>query len=213
MARWIFGILAALLLPIAAQAQTDKHASIGAGIGFHQYSDNDRFQRGFGIGFLYRISRHPGGQNGWGWEPTATLSLSGADYHTDTGGDDVKLGRFKTIPVMVGYGPAYRHNRTRIGFSLEAGASFNGFTIDPAGERAFESAGTPLENVNVSNSFVVKPAAGLWYDLSNRVGLHTGLSYLYNHPKASITAGGVTTTSTWNADHVSLSVGAVYGIF
>jgi len=213
MGRWIFGILVALLLPIVAQAQTDKHASIGASVGFHQYTDNDRFQHGLGISFLYRVSRHPGGQNGWGWEPTATLDLSGVDYHTDTGGDDVKVGRFKTIPVMVGYGPSYRHNRARVGLSMEAGASFNKFAISPTGRSAYASVGTPLEDVSVSNSFVFKPAAGIWYDLSGRFGLHTGLSYLYDHPKASITAGGVTSHQTWNADHLSLSFGAVYGLF
>jgi len=213
MAKWIFGIFIVLLFPIAAQAQTDKHASIGASVGAHQYSDNDRFQHGVGISFLYRVSRHTGGQNGWSWGPSVSLDLTGVDYHTDTGGDDVKLGRLKTIPVMVGYGPGYRHNRTKIGLTLEAGASFNKFSIGPDGRAAYDRVGTPLENVDVKNSFIAKPSAGLWYDLSSRFGLHTGLSYFYDRPKASITAGGATTTSTWNADHFGLSFGAVYGLF
>jgi len=52
----------------------------------------------------------------------------------------------------------------------------------------------------------------MWYDVNRWVGLHTGLNYLYDRPKATTTAGGISTSETWNIDRVTLSTGFVVGV-
>ena len=51
----IAGALIALLLPIAAHAQTGKHVAIGAAVASHDYVD-PRVHQGVGIMFLYRMA-------------------------------------------------------------------------------------------------------------------------------------------------------------
>ena len=56
------------------------------------------------------------------------------------------------------------------------------------------------------------PCECMWYDVNRWVGLHTGLNYLYDRPKATTTAGGISTSETWNIDRVTLSTGFVVGV-
>ena len=209
----IAGALLPLLLPIAAHAQTGRHIAIGAAVANHDYVD-ERVHQGAGIMLLYRVAPTGTEENGLSWGPSATVGFSRAQVRDDVTGGDVTLGRLQSIPAMVGFGPHYRHGRWWTGLSVTAGASFNDFSVDEAARQAYEDRmGVELESVDAKTSFAAQPGVSVWYDVGSRLGLYGGVAYFYSRPKASITAGGATTTETWKADYTGFALGAVFGIF
>ena len=213
MRRAALGVLIAMMLPLTAHAQTGKHIAIGASVAAHDYT-NERIRQGVGIMLLYRVAPNGTEANGLSWGPSATIGFSRADVSSDVAGGDVTVGKLQSIPALVGFGPHYRHGRWWTGLSVTAGASFNSFTIDDAARQAYEERlGEELESVDAKTAFAVQPGVSVWYDVGSRLGLYSGVSYFYSRPKASITAGGVTTTETWNSDYLGLSGGAVFGLF
>jgi hypothetical protein len=211
--QFILGILATVLVPMTAHAQTGKHVAVGASVSAHEYT-NDRFSQGVGLSLLYRLSADGTEPNGISWGPSATVGFSRADVQSDVGGTSTTIGKLQTIPALVGFGPHYRHGRWWTGVSITAGASFNSFTVDDAARSAYqERFGADLQSVDSKTSFAVQPGASLWYDVSSRLGLYGGLFYFYSRPKATITVDGVERSETWNMDYVGISVGAVVGAF
>lgn len=211
----IIGLCTVGLFPTFAQAQTDKHVALGVQVGVRKFTDDHFSRSNPSFSLLYRLSRHPEShQQGWVWRVGATAGYSHAHFDTDLGGTDTKIGTTRMIPVLGGVERAYRHDRVKVGLSLEAGPSFNKFSIDNAARVAYEGQnGVPLEDIEVKNSVAVRAGVGVWYDLNKLIGLHTGLNYLYDRPDATTTAGGVSTTETWNTDRITLSTGFVVGIF
>lgn len=213
MTKIILGLLIAALSPMAAQAQTGKHVAVGASVGFQDYRD-EHFKQSGNLTFLYRLSQTGHANNGWTLVPSAGLGYTRADYRPDVGGSALPLGRLRTIPALVGLGPQYRQGRTQVGLSIQAGASFNSFTLDPAGRALYQDRlGADLEGIHTETSFAAQAGANVWYDLNSRLGLYGGVSYLRNRPKASVTTDGVTTVQHWNGDYVGVSVGAAVGLF
>ena len=214
MSKMILGILVAALFPIAAQAQTGKHVSVGASVGVQEYTDEHfRQDRGM-ISLLYRVSPSGHARDGWSLVPSATLDYDRAEFRPDLGGSNVRIGRLSSFPVLVGFGPQYRHGRTEVGLSIQAGASFNNFVVDQDGRNIYQGRlGTDLESIDPETSFAARSGAGVWYDLNSRLGLYGGAFYLYNRPSAPITAGGVRTTEKWNTDYVGFAVGTAVGLF
>jgi opacity protein-like surface antigen len=197
-------ILAALgvaMLASSAQAQTDRRLAIGVGLGFHKYIHDDFSQKSPGVGLVYRIGK-PGARQGWSLEPKGTVDWFSTNALDHAGGVETRLGKIRSIPVLVGAGPSYRNGRTKVGIAVMAGPSFNHFTVDKS-----------VSSITVKSSVMVRPEASLWYDVSSRLGVHVGLGYVYSRPSAETTSGGTTTKATWKTDHVNLSVGLAVGIF
>jgi hypothetical protein len=95
-----------------------------------------------------------------------------------------------------------------------AGPSLHKFDVDHRARDAYESRlGRDLASIDVKNTIAVRPESQVNYDLSKWLGVQAQLSYLYDRPKADITSGGVTTSTTWKTDHLSASIGLVVGIF
>jgi len=189
-------------LAAAAQAQTGRHVSVGVGLSFHHYTDSDFSQKNPGVSLVYRLALKPGKDDGWKLEPSASVGWGKTDVHTDISGVSTHIGKLRTIPVLVGAGPAYRHGPTRVGIAVLGGPSFNSFTRD--------SGASP---VAVKNSFAARAEAGVWYDVSSRLGLHTGVSYIYNRPTANPASGASAGAGKWKTDHLNFSVGFAIGIF
>lgn len=202
------------LIPITAQAQTDKHVAIGASIGAREFFDSHFSKKNPSVSFLYRLSRDPERRKqGWVWRVAGTVGYSHADYDTDLGGTDTKIGSLRMIPAVGGVERAYRHERLKIGFSALAGPSLNHFSIDGSARAPYEAQhGVALEEIKAKNSLAVRSGVGVWYDVSHLIGLHAGAYYQYGRPQVTTTAGGVSTTETWKIDHVSFSTGLVIGI-
>jgi len=213
--RSVFLMFAMLLTATtSANAQTGRHVSLGAGPSWRWYTDNAFSRKNPGISILYRFSWKPHTQNGWHMEPGVTFTWGHANFGPEVGGSDLKLGSLRSIPVLVGGGPSYRHDRWKLGISLEGGPSFHKFTVDNAARTPYEDrTGTPLESIDAKNSFAARVGVALWRDLSSRLGARVGTSYVYERPDISTTAGGVTTTEKWKEDYVSVSAGLVIGFF
>jgi len=201
MKRLMLALMGVAMIASAAQAQTGRRLALGAGLGFHKYVDSDFSQKNPGISIVYRLALHPGVKRGWTLEPKGTVDWFKTDVKTDVGPVDIHLGKLRSIPVLVGAGPSYRHGRTKIGVAILAGPSFNQFTGDKGSNP-----------ITVKNSVMVRPETSLWYDVSSRLGLHAGVSYVYNRPSAETTSGGSTTSAKWKTDHVNFSVGFAVGI-
>jgi hypothetical protein len=196
-------VLAGLMsLAPSAQAQTGRHVALGVGVGFHHFTDSDFSEKNPGFGLIYRLALKPGTHDGWKFEPSASVGWSKTDVRTDISGISTHIGKLRTIPILVGAGPAYRHGRTKVGVDVLAGPSFNSFTRD--------SGASP---VSVKNSIAVRSQAGLWYDVSSRLGLHTGVSYVYNRPSADPASGASAGSGKWKTDHVKFTLGFAIGIF
>jgi hypothetical protein len=211
----LIGLSLLALFPLTAQAQTGRHVALGASIGFRELIDDHFKKKNPSFSALYRLSRHPSKRKqGWVWRLGGTASYAHTDFDMDLGGTDTKIGSLRTIPVMGGVERAYRHQRIKVGLSLLAGPSFNNFSIDNSARAAYEAQlGAPLEDIKVKNSFAVRSGVGVWYDVSRWVGVHAGIYYQYDRPRATITAGGNSSSETWKTDRVSLSTGLAVGIF
>jgi len=184
-----------------AQAQTGRHVALGVGIAFHKYVDKDFSKKSPGFSLLYRLHWKPGMKQGWTLEPKAKIDWYKTDVQTSVGTVDTHIGKLRSIPALVGAGPYYRHGRTKVGVGILAGPSFNHFTADNSST-----------SITVKNSLVVRPEASFWYDVSSRLGLHAGLSYVYDHATAETTSGGTTTSATWKTDRINFGVGFAIGI-
>jgi len=213
MTKIILGLWIVALSPAAAQAQTGKHVAVGASFGLQNYRDGD-FKQSGNVSFLYRLSQTGHAVNGWTLVPAATLGYARADFSPDVGGSTVRLGQLRAIPALVGFGPQYRQGRTQVSLSVQAGASFNSFAVNPSGRAVYQDRlGAELEDIDTKTSFAAQAGANIWYDLNSRLGLYGGVSYLRNRPKAQVTTTGVTTEQRWDADYVGFSVGAAIGLF
>lgn len=213
MNRIIFGFLIAMSLPATVQAQTGKHVAIGGSYNLLQYRD-DRFRQNGSFSLLYRLSQTGHATDGWSLVPSASVGYTRTDFRPEVGGSEVQMGLLRSIPVVAGLGPQYRRGRTEVDFAVQAGASFNDFTLDGTGRTIYQDRlGADLEEIHTKTSFAARTGVGVWYDLNSRLGLYGGVAYLYNRPSARITASGVTATEKWDADFVDFSMGAAVGLF
>ena len=203
------------LFPMIAQAQTGKHVSLGAAVGWRNLSDSRFSTKNPSPAFLYRFSRNPNERKqGWVWRLGGTVGYTHADFSSDIGGADTKMGRLQTIAVLGGIERAYRHDQFKIGASVLAGPTFNSFAVDNAAREAYENRlGVPLEEVKVENSLAVRSGVGMWYDVNQWIGIHAGVYKWFGQTTATTTAGGVSTEDTWKDDKLTASTGIAFGIF
>jgi len=213
--RTAFITIATLLVACnSANAQTGRRLGLGAGPSWAWYQDDNFTKKNPGVGFIYRFSWSPHVTNGWHLEPSASATWEHVDFTPNLAGAETKVGTLRSIPLMVGGGPAYRHDRTKVGFAVEAGPSLHKFAMASDGPAAYEErTGVPLESIDTESSLAVRGGVAVWQDLSDRFGLRVGTSYFYNRPNTTTTAGGVTTTEKWKLDYTSVSAGLIVGFF
>ncbi len=207
-------MLLLMCLASATWAQTGKRLAIGASLGVSSYSNKDFSTTNPGVSFAYRITLKAHPREGWKWAGKSGFGWSNGTVKTDIGGIRTSLGKLRMIPIMAGIQRSYRQGPWQFGVGVVAGPSFNHFAVDNDARVAYTSRlGTDLEGITVKNSLAVRPEISAWYDINQWFGVQGAVSYLYNRPKADVTAGGVTTRSTWKTDHVSAHVGLVVGIY
>lgn len=211
---WWTTVLMMLLLPAAAMAQSGKHLALGAGIGTTSYADEDFQVKNPELALLYRIDLRPKQPNGWYWGAKGDAGWSNREVRPEIGGARTTLGKLQTILLMAGIQRSMRMRPWQLGVAVVAGPSFHQFDVAAGARAAYLSRlGRDLASVDVKTSLAVRPEAQVNWDLSRWLGVQGNLSYLIDRPKADITSGGVTTTTTWKTDHLSANVGLVVGIF
>lgn len=204
-------LLLVLSTAVAAEAQTGKNLSLGAGINFHDYSDSRFSSKNPGFGPMYRFSK--GHSEGWGWDMKTSVSFSQTDVPTDVAGAEVRLGKLRTIPLYVGVARTYRQGPAKIGAWVTGGPSFNHVEIDSEARLAHQAAGDNLEFVHAKTSFAFKPGVSASYDLSSWLAMQGSVSYTINRPTVTTVIDGTSTSETWKLDHSTAALGLVVGIF
>ena len=206
-------LLLALSTAATAEAQTGKHFSVGAGIGFQDYSDARFSSKDLDITPMYRFTKGGSGEPGWSWDMKTSIGFSNLDVPADIGGAEVRLGRLRTIPLLLGLARNYRQGPVKIGAWVTGGPSFNNLEIDRGARETYAAAGSTLEGIHAKTSWAVRPGVSATYNLSPWVGLQGSASYTINRPTVVTGIDGTSTSETWKLDHSSATVGLVMGIF
>ncbi len=209
-----WGMLLVMLMAPEAMAQSGKHFALGGGIGVTSYADKDFKVKNPQFALLYRINLKPDRPDGWYWGAKGDVGWSNREVTTDIGGARTPLGKMQTYLAMGGIQRSLRMHPCQLGLAVVAGPSFHNFDVDGRARDAYLSRlGKDLANIDVKTSIAVRPEAQLNVDLNRWFGVQSNLSYIIDRPKADITSGGATTSTTWKTDHLSANVGLVVGIF
>lgn len=182
--------------------------NLGVGITSFQSTDSAGHSNNFGIGVAWRLG-HPK----TGWSPSVGFNWYETTLELPIVGQPTRLGSIHVRPIMAGYGYTRRLGRTAIGAKVAGGYAFNNLSVNNALRQAYLNDFDTWVSGNIANSWVVMPQAGVWYDLTSRVGVNVSLGYLLNRPIVTLTTATARTHERWNADMVTLSFGVVYGVF
>jgi hypothetical protein len=215
MSKAIAALALVALLATTAHAQPEKRLSLGVGVGVNGYADKSFSSPSPSIEPEYhlRLTTH-GDREGFSFGWRGSIGYSNPDRSDFIGGEEMRTGTLRMIPVMAGFGPFYRTGPLSIGMGVVAGPSFNTFSVDDASRAAYrDRLGATLNSIDVQTSVAVRPDASLWYNLTPWLGPHTGVSYTINRPLVKTTVDGVTTTTRWKTDKLGYQAGFVVGVF
>ena len=173
---------------------------IGAGISVRRTSPSDAgLGHALSIGPLLRLRP----RNGLG--PTVAFNWTDTEIETSPGGRP-GLAAVQLRPVMGGAEYGFVRGRLSAGLSLVGGYSFNSLGVDTSVAGAGRA-------VAVGNSWVWRPGASLWYDVTPRFGINLFGGYLFARPQMTFASDLAVETHRLRANAVVLSVGAAYWIF
>ena len=173
---------------------------IGAGISVRRTNPSgDGLAQALSVGPLLRLRP----RNGLG--PTIAFNWTDTEIETSPAGHP-GLAAVQLRPVMAGAEYGFVRGRLSAGLSLVTGYSFNSLGVDTSVAGAGRA-------VAVSNSWVWRPGASLWYDVTPRFGINLFGGYLFVRPKVTFASDTAIETHRLRGNAVVLSVGAAYWIF
>ena len=142
-------------------------------------------------------------RNGLG--PSVAFNWTNAEIGSGPGGRP-GLAALRLRPVMGGVEFGAVRGRFWAGASVVAGYSFNRLQVDTT------RAG-PGRAVAVGNSFVWRPGAAVWIDVTRRVGINVFGGYLFTSPAVTFASDASIATERTSANAAVVSVGVAYWIF
>ena len=142
-------------------------------------------------------------RNGLG--PAIAFNWTNTEIETSPGGRP-GLAAIQLRPVMAGVEYGVVRGRLAVGASAVGGYSFNRLDVDTT------RAG-PGRAIAVGNSFVWRPGAVLWADVTPRVGINVFGGYLFARPRVTFASDTSIATERVSASSVVVSVGVAYWIF
>lgn len=198
---------------VSAVAQTDNRFAVGAEFTVRtsdHASQQDAARGEFGPGVLWRFGH---GREGWGFH--WGLNWYSVDIDRPIGGLMTELGELKVRPLMAGYGYSYRMSRRLdITGAVLGGYAFGSIGLVPSAVDAYERRlGAQSVTARASNTFVLKPELGVWYDLNKDFGLNVNAGYMIARPDVIVDTTAGQDKRTARADQFILKVGIVYSIF
>ncbi len=155
--------------------------------------------RALAVGPLLRLRP----RNGLG--PAIAFNWTNTEIETGPGGRP-GLAAIQLRPVMAGVEYGVVRGRLAVGASAVGGYSFNRLAVDTA------QAG-PGRAIAVGNSFVWRPGAVLWADVTPRVGINVFGGYLFARPRVTFASDTSIATERLSASSLVVSVGVAYWIF
>ncbi len=207
----VFGsglLAAACVLAFAVPASAQKDSVLVLGGSFSAYRpSSDNVENTWGIGLVARLRRDSG------FGATIGLNWFRGDVNGDIGGARTRLATVLVRPLMVGVGYTRRYAHFSLGGSLVAGYSFNGLRATGAASDALAALGQPGATFDITDTFVWRPSFAVWWELGNRFGLMTSVSYVSLRPEIVTTTTAGTTRRRVDMSAPVFSVGLGYGIF
>lgn len=142
-------------------------------------------------------------RNGLG--PTVAFNWTNTEIEAGPGGQP-GLATIKLRPVMAGVELGTVRGRFWAGASVVGGYSFNRLSVDTT------RAG-PGRAIAVGNSFVWRPGAAVWLDVTRRIGINVFGGYLFTNPAVTFASDASIATERMSANSAVVSVGVAYWIF
>ena len=142
-------------------------------------------------------------RNGLG--PTVAFNWTNTEIETGPGGRP-GLAAIRLRPVMGGVELGTARGRFWAGASVVAGYSFNRLHVDAT------QVG-PGRAIDVGHSFVWRPGAAVWIDVTRRIGINVFGGYLFTSPAVTFASDTSIATERVDADSAVVSVGVAYWIF
>jgi hypothetical protein len=187
-------------------AQKDSVLTVGGAYSAYRSTD-EQIEHPWGVGIVARLRR----STGFGF--TIGLNWVKVTVNDDIGGETTRLGTMLVRPLMGGVVYTRQYGQFALSGSLVAGYSFNGLRKTGAAADAYARLGQPGARFDVSDSFVYRPSFSVWWELGNRFGLLTSISYLATRPEiTTTTAAGASRQSVCMCAPV-FTVGLSYGVF
>jgi hypothetical protein len=172
-------------------------------------SQEDYARGQLGPGLLWRFgSSKPGWGFHWG------LNWYAVVLERPIAGTVTELGELHIRPLMGGYGYTKVIRRYSITADVLAGYAIGSIKISEPAIAAYERAlGIRSAEANATNTFVLKPEIGVWYDVSKKVFVNVNAGYMMARPDVEIITSAGTDVRKARADQFILKVGVVYSIF
>ena len=200
--------------PASAQDDAEKHNRFGLGAEFKiktsDRASNEDYARGqLGPGLLWRFgSSKPGWGFHWG------LNWYAVKLERPIGGAVTELGELHLRPIMAGYGYTKIIKRYAITADVLAGYAFGTIKISDLASAAYQRAlGVTSAEANATNTLVLKPEIGVWYDMNKKLYINMNAGYMMARPDVEIVTTAGTDVRKARADQFILKVGVVYSIF
>ena len=142
-------------------------------------------------------------RNGLG--PTVAFNWTNTEIETGAMGEP-GLAALQLRPVMGGVELGTVRGRFWAGASVVAGYSFNRLSVDTTRVG-------PGRAIAAGHSFVWRPGAAIWIDVTNRVGLNVFGGYLFTNPRVTFASDAAIVTERLRVNSATVSVGVAYWLF
>jgi hypothetical protein len=158
-----------------------------------------------GPGLLWRFGTSKGG---WGFH--WGLNWYAVKLERPIGGTAIELGELHIRPVMAGYGYTYLIHRYAITADVLGGYGFGTMNISDLAIAAYQrTLGVPSASASATNTLVLKPEIGVWYDVSKKVYVNMNFGYMMARPDVLIESIAVIDRRKALADQYIFKVGVV----
>jgi hypothetical protein len=173
-------------------------------------ASKEDYARGqLGPGLLWRVGMP---KAGWGFH--WGLNWYAVKLERPVGGRVTELGELHLRPVMAGYGYTKLVRRYSITADVLGGYAIGSMRLSDPAVAAYRAAlGVVSADASSTNTLVLKPEIGLWYDVTSRVYVNVNAGYIMARPDVSIVTAAGTDRRKARADQFVVKVGVVYSIF
>jgi hypothetical protein len=197
------------------RAQTDSRFAAGAEFGVVATDRASREDYAHAHAEFEPLWRFGTEKTGWGFH--WGLNWYAVDIDRPIGGVTTELGEVNIRPIMAGYGYTQaiqiRGRRTTVTADLLGGYAFSTIGMTSVAVDAYSRVGARSATADASNTFVLKPEVGVWYDINKSFGLNVNAGYMIARPDVTITSSAGSEMRTARADQFIVKVGLAYSIF
>ena len=172
-------------------------------------SQEDYARGQLGPGLLWRFGE---AKPGWGFH--WGLNWYAVTLERPIGDSVIELGELHIRPIMAGYGYTRKIREYSITADVLGGYGFGTIKIsDPAKAAYRRVLGVTEAEANATNTLVLKPEIGVWYDMTQKVYVNVNAGYMLARPDVEVVTTAGNFRRKARADQFILKVGVVYSIF